>query len=261
MQSDLRALQKSFADALIDLEKVDIALAGFSGNPDLNRERFGYYRGNLSATWKQSCASAYPVLKKLTGNEFFDELARAYGRACPSHSGNLTEFGAGMAEFIGTLENCRPYPYLSDVAALEWLVHAAYFLECKEPATLAQLATVPVECLSQICFRFQSGCALLASSWAIADIWLAHQKNEIIFPDQPNKNNKCLIWQSGWDVQVSTLSEASYAALKALKDGTTLGAALDQAMSVDPNFDVQTALADWFQKQLISSIISTSPSP
>jgi len=261
MRFDLSHLQKNFADALIDLNRVDSALACFSGNPDVNRERFGFYRGNISAIWQQTCSSAYPVLKQLLGDDFFDELARAYGRACPSHSGSLTVFGADMAGFIATLDNCRPYPYLSDVAALEWLVHRAYFLDYQEPATLVQLATIPVDELSQVRVQMQPGCALLASSWAIADIWLAHQEHEINFPDQPEKNNQCLVWQTPWKVHVSSLSEGSYAALKALQDGDTLGVALDRAMSVDPHFEVQPALADWFQKQLITSIISASTIP
>ncbi len=261
MHTDLTTLQKNFADALLDLSRIDTALASFSGNPELNRERFGYYRGNISAIWRQTCSSAYPVLEQLTGTGFFNELARAYGQARPSNSGNLTEFGADLAGFIETLEHCRPYPYLSDVAALEWLVHSAYYLECKEPATLVQLASVPVAQLSQVRLQIQPACALLQSHWAIAEIWLAHQMEEVIFPSQPKKQNWCLIWRSGWKVQVSSISDASYAALLALQDGFALGVALDRAIAVDPDFNVQTALADWFQKQLITSINSTSPTP
>ena len=261
MQCDLEHIQENFARALIDPTKIDLALDSFSGNVELNRERFGFYRGNIIAIWQQTCASAFPVLKQLTGADFFDELARAYGQNYPSRSGNLNEFGANMVEFIQSLESCRPYPYLGDVAGLEWTVHRCYYMGRREPAPLSNLAAIPVDQLSEVRFRMQPGCALFESPWAVADIWQAHQIDEIVLPQKLDQQNWCLIWQSGWKVEVASISAGSYTALNALLQGFNLGLALDQAMTVDPQFSVQSELADWFQKQLITTIISPNEIP
>ena len=258
MHTGLELHQDQFAQALTDVNFIGPALATFKGDAELNRERFAFYRGNITAIWQQSCASAYPVLQKLLGANFFNDLARAYGRAYPSQSGDLTEFGAFMPAFINTLENCQPYAYLSDVAALEWLVHRAYYLKHAPPVTLAELATVPPDQLSDLHFQLQPCCALFESPWAVAKIWGAHQSDDPIFPDEISTTSTSLIWrhdwQSGWRVKVSQLSAGSFVALQALKAGENLGMALEKAFSADPEFAVQTELADWFQKQLIVSI-------
>jgi hypothetical protein len=263
MRDDLTSIQEIFSRALLDVEQIDPALAAFKGNAALNRERFALYRGNLGAIWQQTCAAAYPVLHQLLGADFFSDVSRMYGLAYPSTSGNLTEFGDSMAEFIGSLDSCRDYPYLADVARLEWLVHRAYYLPFKNPLTLAQLAGVPAEQLSELHCQLQPCCALIESPWSIAEIWHAHQQDDIIFPAGIEGPTWNLVWRSdwhdGWTVQVSPISEAAYAALKALQDGAALGNALESAFDKNPEFAVQSELADWLLKQLIfSTSISTS---
>jgi len=258
MRTDLESLQELFANALIDVRAIDPVLTAFKGDPKLNRERFSFYRGNISAIWQQSCANAYPVLQQLLGVEFFDDLSRAYGLAYPSQSGDLTEFGAAMPAFIETLENCSAYPYLSDVAALEWMVHRAYYLKLHAAITLAELAAVPTESLGDVRCQLQPGCFLMQSSWSVADIWQAHQHENVEFPDDLTKKTRCLVsrqhWHSSWKVQVTSLSVASYLALQALQAGETLGTALERALEEDPEFPVQSELADWMQNSLIISI-------
>ncbi|PRC95230.1 DNA-binding domain-containing protein [Solimicrobium silvestre] len=250
----LTTLQHDFASALINLNSLDPALASFKGDPDLNRERFGLYRGNLIAIWQQTCVNAYPVLQQLVGAEFFGDLARAYGLNHASQSGNLAEFGAALSSFIATLENCRAYPYLSDVAALEWQVHRSYYLEQRSPATLAQLAGFAPELLGDLQFTLQPSCVLLESPWAVVDIWQAHQGTNTPFPEQLASATYCLIWREHHQTNISAISAASYAALQALNAGQPLGQAFESALAIDPEFALPTELADWFGKQLFSNI-------
>ena len=258
MCADLTLLQHDFAAALVRLDAGYPVNGVFKGNPAINRERFALYRGNSIAIWQQSCANAYPVLQQLVGNVFFDELARAYGQEYPSLSGNLSEYGAGLAQFISGLDNCRAYPYLSAVAELEWQVHQAYFLAHHPPATLAQLGAFPADQLADLRFTLQPGSALLTSDWATAEIWQAHQLADFSMPEQLCQTTHCLIrrpdWEASWQVQVSRISAASYAALQALSKGATLGSALELALACDPEFAIQTELADWFNQQLFCNI-------
>ena len=261
MRADLELLQNKFARGLLDVDLVGHALMSFKGDPGLNQERFALYRGNLIAIWQQTLAGAYPVLQQLTGTDFFNDLIRGYVTGHPSQSGNLADLGSGLADFIDTLAQCRPYPYLADVARLEWVVHRAYYSAHRSPVTLAALAAVPVDQLAAIRCQLQPCCALLKSQWNSAAIWAAHQTAEVRFPEQIEKHSCCLVWrpdwQSAWKVQVSQISEASYAALDALRNGATLGDALELALTADPEFAVQAELADWLHKQLIISITTT----
>jgi hypothetical protein len=258
MRADLSLLQHDFASALINVDMVQPALTMFKGDPALNLERFAQYRGSIIGLWQQTLTNAFPVLRQLVGDDFFDTLARIYGEKHPSQSGNLSEYGHLLPQFIDSLENCRAYPYLSDVARLEWAVHRAYYLEHHAPATLADLVSFPSEQVSNVRFQIQPCCALLTSPWAIADIWQAHQANGTAFPNDLAQANACLIWrpdsQTSWRVQVSELSPANYAALALLASGVCLGQALEAALEQDPEFQIQTALADWFNQQIFSQL-------
>lgn len=255
MYADLATMQAQFAAALVDADQVAPLLAELRGNSELNRERFAFYRGNIRAIWLQSCTTAYPVLQRLVGAEFFEEMAQAYGTAQPSRSGDLTEFAAGIPEFIRTLDSCRDFPYLSDVGSLEWLIHRSYYQQHQTPVTLAVLATVPGNKLADVRCALQPWCALFESEWAIVDIWTAHQHSEPIFPKEVRKRSTSLVFrQSSWKVHAEEISTGSYAALRALQAGETLGVAVESALSADPEFAVQSAMADWFHRQLILSI-------
>jgi hypothetical protein len=171
----------------------------------------------------------------------------------------LNEFGANLADYIASLDLCEPFPYLPEVARLEWLVHRAYYLAHTLPATIAQLAEVAPEHFGLLKFDFQSCCALIQSDWAIGDIWQRHQSDFPAMPSQLQELKRteyCLVWrQAGdWMVHVASITASQHAALSAARAGTVLGEMLDMALKTDPQFDLQSALADWFQKQLIISI-------
>ena len=258
MRADLSLLQHDFAAALINVEMVQPALTMFKGDPALTIERFAQYRGSIIGLWQQTLSNAFPVLRQLVGVDFFDNLARIYGEKYPSQSGNLAEYGQLLPQFIDSLESCRAYPYLSDVGRLEWAVHRAYYLEHQTAATLAELVSFPPEQLTEVQVQFQPCCALLISPWAITDIWQAHQESEVTLPADLTQTNACLVWRpdshTSWRVQVTELSPASYAALSNLAAGKSLGNALEAALENDPEFQVQTALADWFDKQIFSQL-------
>jgi hypothetical protein len=112
----LAAQQQAFSDALF-------APAAEASLKLRHGERFGLYRGNLASTWTKALAAAYPVIAQLVGEEFFAALAREYGRAHPSDSGDLNRFGARFEPFLRCFEHVKDLPYLPDMARLEWQLH------------------------------------------------------------------------------------------------------------------------------------------
>lgn len=260
---DLESIQNSFANALLNTDQFEAALALFKeteGAPELTRKRFAFYRKNVTLNWRDTLLNAYPILRRLMGEEFFNGVAHAYGLAHPSPSGDLGQFGTSLPDFINTLENCKDYPFFGDVAALEWRVHSAWYLKQAAPITLAQLAAVPPEQLPLQHFKLQEACFLFKSPWAVADIWNRLQDTETApsLPDPLDQTNHCLIWRpyglDRWKVRVDLIPAASFKALTALETGVSLGDALELALEEDPEFDVQSELASWFSKQLFCDI-------
>lgn len=236
-------IQQQFSDALFDPAHEAQLLASFKLAPHAGH-RLALYRGNLTASWDKALSNAYPVLRRLVGEEFFSALCRVYGMANPSDNPDLNHFGASFAGFLAQFEHVAQYPYLPDMARLEWALHRAHYAPDATGLTAAQLDAAGPQQLEQSRLRLHPACAVLASPWDIAGLWLAHQGDgEGDFPPAFDQGSRYLVARPRWKVELLPLGEGGHAALAALAAGATFGAALDQAFETDQQFDMGQWLA------------------
>jgi uncharacterized protein (UPF0276 family) len=249
----LAAAQQQFASALFDARQAAPALAQFKG--EQAARRFELYRGNLSATWTKTLAAAYPVLLALVGEEFFGGLAQAYGRAHPSDSGDLNRFGAHFAAFLQDFPHVAEYPYLPDMARLEWALHRAHYAPAVDGVTAQQIAALTPEQLETARLQWHPACRLLAFESAVIPLWQAHQPDSgVAFPDDMAAPGHGVVARPRWRAQVVPLAHADYAALAVLERGGEFGAALDAAFEIDEDFDMAASLQLWLDHALITGI-------
>lgn len=114
------------------------------------------YRNNYRCNLVQALELVYPVLVEMVGVAFFKYLGRRYVSETPSRSGNLHEYGSRFAEFIERQEDCSSYPYLGDIARLEYAIHRFYFSRKRE-----------------VCW------GPIVSVHAIVDLWRAHKTGAV----------------------------------------------------------------------------------
>ena len=246
----LSASQQLFAGALLDPGQAPQVLSQFKGGD--NEHRFGLYRGNLAATWDKTLSAAYPVVRALMGEEFFSGLAKAYGRAHPSTSGDLNRFGAGFDDFLRHFPHVADYPYLPDMATLEWALHRAHYAPAAQGVTARRLAALSPEHMETTRMTLHPACRLLSSEWATIPLWQAHQPDSGIgFPARMAVPSHGVVARPAWKTQVVALSEAGHAALRVLGEGRDFGAALDAAFDIDEAFDVAGNLQLWLGHALI----------
>ncbi|CAN5267412.1 hypothetical protein BH11PSE11_BH11PSE11_27920 [soil metagenome] len=247
--------QQNFSGALFDGREEEQALPLFKGDPQLAAQRFALYRGNLTSTWDKTLAGAYPVLQKLVGEEFFGGLARAYGKAHPSEDGDLNQFGAHFAEFLAGFPHVAQYPYFPDMARLEWALHRAHYAPNILPLDPAELAKLWPDRLDDACVYFHPACQLIKSEWAVVALWQAHQPDtQVAFPEPIAHKNAGLVVRPQWKAHVVPLSAAAYIALSALQQGKTLGDAIDDALELDPVFDLGAHLKQWLDYAIFVAV-------
>jgi uncharacterized protein (UPF0276 family) len=247
----LAALQQGFGDALFD-RRHEAALA-----PQLAEgrvDRLALYRGNLTAGWERALGEAYPVLRQLVGEEFFAGLARAYGKTHPSQDPDLAAFGAHFAAFLEGFAPAAPYPYLPDVARLEWAVHRAHAAPDLAPAGSTALAGLTPEALDAARFTLHPSVALLHSNWAVVALWRAHQPGGPALPARADQPCDALVLRRGWQVEVVEIGPAEAAALGKLAEGNTFGAALEAALETRAPLDLGAMLQNWFRLGLVAAI-------
>ncbi|MES3021354.1 MAG: DUF692 family multinuclear iron-containing protein [Pseudomonadota bacterium] len=249
----LAAGQQAFASALFTPGAEAAARMQFKGAHD--GERLALYRGNLSGTWNKSLSAAFPVVRTLVGEEFFSALSRAYGMAMPSLDGDLNRFGDTFAQFLDGFEHVADYPYLPDMARLEWALHRAHFGADAEGIAIAAFAGLAPEQAGAARLRLHPAACLFASSWDCFALWQAHQGGgEVEFPEDIETPCWAVVARPRWRPELVGLSEAAHAALAQLAAGASFDAALDAAFALDEQFDVGANLQQWLALALVVGI-------
>ena len=251
--SDLRHIQLAFAAQLDARQVTDAAQEIFRGERERVKRRLAIYRGNMFANQSKALRGAYPVIAKIVGDEFFEALAREYGRHAPSVSGDLNEFGESIAAFLQNFPHVSELPYLPDVARLEWLVHRAFYAADREQLDAARLAQAPLAAQCRLHLRLHDACGILHSDFPLAKIWEIHQEDYQGDFDlgADTRGGWVLVSRPRFRVQVSSLDAADAAFLVAAHDGYELERALATAQQVNPEFDLGGRLASLFAANVI----------
>jgi len=220
--------------------KVDPAYPNYSAITAVEVYR-NNYRGNLH----DSLAGAYPVIEQLVGKEFFRRLTHAYIEQHPSLSGNLHRYGEQMTAFIGTFLPAKQLVYLSDVAALEWACHCAYFSADAGRLDLRRLSQLGQEQYSDLVLVSHPACHVVRSRYPIAAIWHAHQPgaSSDFHIDLDSGPCNALVIRNDDAVIVSELGGADAEWLSNIRAGAALGDATAAALERYPDFDLQAGLA------------------
>lgn len=217
------------------------------------RRRIDLYRSSIRANQRTALASAYPVLLALVGEDYFDALSVVYAEAHPSQSGDLNRFGAALPAFIETYEQAPRFRYFADLACLEWSLHLAYFAADANALTQVEWAAIRPEELLEAKLAVHPACALIASPYAIAEIWAAHQPGGS-FPANPESPTHALVVRPQWRPQILVQCPAAHAAFDALQRGATLNDALDSAFAIDAEFNFTSQWRAWIAASAITGL-------
>jgi len=202
------------------------------------------YRNNYRGNLHDALVGAYPIVKQLVGDDFFRLLAYRFIEQYPSRSANLHHYGAELADFAAHFKPAQELVYLSDIAALEWACHVAYFVADVDMFDLNKLAGISVEQHPGLIFRLHPAIHIVRSAYPINAIWHAHQphSSEDFNIDLNSGHCVALVSRKVDVVYVTEISQADAEWLQLIQAGNPLGRATDQTLLNYPDFDLQTTL-------------------
>jgi hypothetical protein len=245
--------QEAFADALLDPElAVPSGLTSVRGTAD--PKRFAVYRNNVIAGLGKALENRFPVTVRLTGQEFFRGMARAFIAAYRPASPLIAEYGDELPGFIERFEAAAGVPYLADVARLEALWTRAYHAADADPLPVAALAELSGDGLAEARLAPHPSAALLRSRWPVGSIWAAHQEAQLR-PLGHSRAETVLVVRPDAEVAVHILPAKDVAFAEALFAGATLGEAAERAIAADGAFDVGAALVGLVGLGAFASIV------
>ncbi len=243
-------LQQRFARSLRELSADD--------DP-----RIDIYRRNIAGNYRNALGATYRVVRELVGGSFFDAAVDTFVERHPSASGDLNVYGAQFADFLAAYPYAASLPYLPDVARLEWAIDESSRADDADgsvAAVIAALTTAGAEGLVAQSLLVAPSCRLLHSNHPILRIWQAHQsahldgeeRNEIIVPGAGPDH--LLVRCDATGVAIERVHPATFAWLAALLSEDGFTSALDAAMAIAPEFDLQGALATYIGNRTIVGI-------
>lgn len=169
-------MQSLFAQALLDPHAQSPAIANAAGG------RFNVYRNNYLITLRNALRSTFPVVERLVGEEFFAALACAFAECHPPRSPIMARYGATFPEFLNQFAALADFPYLADVARLEYARVQAYHAADAIGFDLASEASATAA-LDQRARLHPSVC-IVASAYPVHSIWHAQAgEQDLAQPD------------------------------------------------------------------------------
>jgi hypothetical protein len=258
----LPELQAGFAQAILREDAEDVATAVL-GDGLAPAARVQVYWNHVFSSLTEALEATFPVICRLVDRRFFGFAADRYIRAHPPSGPCLFEYGATFPDFLASFPPCADYPYLADVARLEWAMNAALHAEEAMPISPAALGAVPPDEVGRLVFRMDPAAAWLASPWPVDAIWRANQPG--VDPDATVDIRagaaRLEIRRHDDAVTMRPLASVEHAFRSRLGHGETLETVASVVMAEDDVVDLSAALRALLDEGLITGFALATHRP
>lgn len=250
--TDPRGAGPALADPCSDFEPKPRCLSFVSAGGAWNAEaRLRIYAEAYFSRLAEALGGTYTAVQAALGEAAFLKLAADFLKVHPSDSYNVDEVGRQLPDFIATHPFGREYPWLSQLAALEWCVAEAFYEEDVPGLDLSALRSVESDDWARARFGLDPAVKLLSADFAVDELW---RQSEL---ESPRSESVWLLVNRDADgqVEVTRLARAQFEALQAMRDGACLAEICEQAgMGVG---DATPAVMQWFSEWVSRGVIRT----
>ncbi len=155
----------------------------------------------------------FPRVATCLGTERFTDTAVRYLARNRSTHPSVRHAGARIAAFLADEAEIQRWPFLPDLARLEWARLEVFDAPDTEPLRVAQLEAIPPADWPTLTFTLTPAVRLLRSAWPVHEIWAAAEDRGPCTPVRPAETH-LRIWRDGFTVYQATMDGAEYRALE-----------------------------------------------
>ncbi|MYN05748.1 HvfC/BufC N-terminal domain-containing protein [Pseudoduganella aquatica] len=260
--SALQTLQHQFQDYILNAPPnagaPEIAAAINAGSGLSATERLAIYHRAYRGRLREALCEAYDKTWSYIGDEMFSELADTYLTTHPSVHRNLRWFGGGLADHAAQLY--REYPFLAELARLEWALGLAFDAADATALTHADLAAVAPEQWGELVLALHPSLQIVAFEWNAVALWQAMAAGlDAPEPQQLATPTHWLVWRQSGQPHFRSLTALETRALHGLADGLAFGAMCGAVCQPPADADAtMLALAGFLQHWLSQEILVRS---
>ncbi len=220
--------------------------------PDgIETRRLKVYQELIYNNIENFISNGFPVLRTLLDDETWHFWVRRFIKEHQCHSPLFLDISQEFLQFIESLEQELPYPFMLELAHYEWVELALWSSTIDESY---QLTTA---------FKSNAKANLSQNAWLLAYSYPVHQISTDYIPKEPAAQPVTLmVYRNKQDqVKFSQLTPATFALGQLIEAGEmTLGEIikqLAQQMRLEPAIveaEVKNIISDWSEKGIILSI-------
>lgn len=244
----LAALSPSERGAANALVRDDARLAAV--------QRFDIYADMYFYRIRDCLKEDFAAVRAVIGEAAFHNLITDYLLVHPSSHFSLRYVGQHLPAFVRTHAQGAQWPYLADLAMLEWTILEAFDAPDAQPLDADALATVPQERWPDLRFTLTPSVHLLDVDWPVHAIWRQTQAGEA--PAEPQPAATCLrVWRQEWRVFHRQTDATETAALRAVQQEATFAEVCERIAAFDSDAQgaerAVTLLGQWLTDGLLAS--------
>ncbi|WP_257098673.1 HvfC/BufC N-terminal domain-containing protein [Pseudovibrio flavus] len=245
-------VEHAFAEGLLNPSAaVPEGVLGRDG--EVSAKRYGVYRNNVVSSLVGALAANFPAIQRLLGADYFKALAAEFIRHHPPVQPVLSEYGGGFADFIQSFPPLASYPYLADVARIEWAWLSAYHSADAPILDAQKLASVSPEDMPRVVLVPHPSASLHFSEFPAASIFLQNRE----FAQMENSEQRpqaVVVCRPEVAVNIAWIEPADFTFASALFEARTLGEAATLAASGGGGFDLNRALQALLAAQVFQDL-------
>lgn len=113
----------------------------------------------------------YPRVAAILGDERFAAVARAYLARVPSRHPSMRHVGASFADFLAQCRETAPWPFLPDLARLEWARLAVFDAADAPVLGIEEVRAIAAPAWPDVAFRPIPALRILHSPWPVHELW------------------------------------------------------------------------------------------
>ncbi len=209
--------------------------------PEEVARRLDVYRNNVATGLANALAARFPVIQRLVGDAFFAAMARVFAETHRPQSPVLATWGDAFPAFLSTFPPLTGFPYMADVARIEYARGLAFHAADARPLDPAQLAFADPAGLR---LTLHPSVMLLRLSHPAVSIWARNQPGGDHLTLGQGPETSLVLRDPAFTVHVRALAPGDAAMMAALLSGATLGTAAQAAHAAAPGHDPQPLLVD-----------------
>lgn len=203
------------------LEK-DTAIENDIVGPDLEfrRARLGVYHEGYSLRLLEILGKTYPAIKKLAGDELFEQLGHEYIHNFPSNTFSVGYFGQHFHNFLANSSTTDPI--WADMALFEWALEESISAKDAAQLTFEDMAKLSPESWAELKLVIHPSMQTLPLFYATPSLWQAlmqgKEKPELVRHEQPVH---WLLWRYNRQTYFRPMNAEQLWMIHAIQEGQT----------------------------------------